>query len=123
MLLQHLFNLSAFLFFSFCACGCAANGKHFCHSGDFSESKNECCTDHIGGGETDKQTLENEAICQLYRQAGPKSGVLYHLNSIFTASVSICLLTCLGIRCRHIDEVQSTWRSCRGKGCLELWAS
>lgn len=73
---------------SFCACGCAANGKHFCHSGDFSKSRNECCTGHIeggGGGETDEQTVENGAICQLYMQAGPKSGSMYHLNSIFTA--------------------------------------
>lgn len=33
------------------------------------------------------------------------------------------LLTCLGILCRHIDEVQSTWRQCHGTGCLELLAS
>ena len=33
------------------------------------------------------------------------------------------LLTCLGILCRHIGEVQNTWRQCHGKGCLELWAS
>lgn len=40
--------------------------------------------------------------------------------------VCVCtsvLLTCLGILCRHIDEVQSTWRQCRGKGCPELWVS
>lgn len=33
------------------------------------------------------------------------------------------LLTCLGTLCRHIDEVQSTLRQCRGKGCPELSAS
>lgn len=33
------------------------------------------------------------------------------------------LLTCLGILCRRIDEVQSTWTQCRGKGCLALSAS
>lgn len=33
------------------------------------------------------------------------------------------LLTCLGILCRRIDEVQNTWRQCHGKGYPELWAS
>lgn len=38
--------------------------------------------------------------------------------------VYVCvLLTCLGILCRHIDEVRSTWRQCHGKGCPELSAS
>lgn len=33
------------------------------------------------------------------------------------------LLTCLGILCRRIDEVQNTWRQCHGKDCPVLWAS
>lgn len=33
------------------------------------------------------------------------------------------LLTCLAILCRHIDEVQNTWRQCHGKGCPGLSAS
>lgn len=38
--------------------------------------------------------------------------------------VRVCaLLTCPGTLCRHIDEVQSTWRQCHGKGCPELSAS
>lgn len=33
------------------------------------------------------------------------------------------LLTCLGILCRHTDEVQSTWRQGHGKDCPELLVS
>lgn len=53
------------------------------------------------------------------------SGSVYYDPS-WSACMYVCregLLTCLGILCRHIDEVQSTWRQCHGKGCQELWVS
>lgn len=58
------------------------------------------------------------------QQPAPDPGSLDRDPSLVLSAFMKCvLLTCLGILCRRIDEVQSTWRQCRGKGCPELLAS
>lgn len=66
---------------------------------------------------------KNGCLRQLYTQPAPDSGSVDH-DPIWPCLVCISvLLTCPGTLCRHIDEVQSTWRQCRGKGCPGLSAS
>lgn len=60
----------------------------------------------------------------LHTQPSPNSGsVCRGPGCLRLVLIECVLLTCPGTLCRRIDEARSTWRQCRGKGCLEPWAS
>lgn len=72
---------STSLSLSLSVCGRAANGKHFCHSGDRGLYRNKRWKDRRGnevewevGDLIDEWAVENGCMCQLYTQPAPDSG-------------------------------------------------
>lgn len=115
LLRQHIVDLRVS---SACICGCAANRKQFCSSGDRGTDQNKARKDtrdnrverKVVMGLIDKRGRMSQ-MSRLHTQLAPNSGSVRRDPDCLRLGLIECvLLTCLGTRCRHIDEARSTWR-------------